>query len=59
MLLKTAYNNGYKEGHKAGAKEVVDWISNHHVKIIDEYGGYNAFECCDEWIEKLKEWGVK
>jgi hypothetical protein len=60
MLLKTAYNHGYKEGHRDGLKEVIEWINQYCENIYsnDTRDTYNLAISKKEWSKKIKEWGI-
>lgn len=50
----------YKDGKKAGRKEVVDWMRLHKAYLMyDDVGDLWEIKMLDkEWQKKLKEWGI-
>jgi hypothetical protein len=63
MLLEIAFKQGYKEGHSAGIKEVVDFIGqpfehNYFRHGVEETHDINDCFAC-KFEAKLKEWGIK
>ena len=45
--------------YKAGIREVVEWVKEHRIPIMDGYSYDNVDGIdVDKWQAKLKEWGI-
>jgi len=53
-VARIALSEVYGNGHKAGIREVVEWIEKN---ILMNFGIVSVRT--DEWQAKLKEWGIK
>ena len=60
MLLKTAENNGYKKGRKAGIEEVIDWMNQYCENIYSDKvtTTYKLEIPKKDWQTQLKKWGI-